>query len=281
MSQNGRSTQLESQVISQVQSKMDTEKVFILSKTECAACIQTKDIFEKVYIKTGVTPYILNLDNYSRAHGRIIMKFVVGITGNKMLPQIWVNGKFIGGNNVVHRLHYGGKLVALVESKTNLGKTTVERSVPSRQQPRTHVAPPIRTQFLPKPIKKEEWVEYKNIEVNPVSMQHRPLTYTEVERNQNVLPQKSRYQKLVKVTPAVQQSNSFTHVGNHGLNSMNFTQQFVPSTQLSAQQAVVTSTDERNWLLDQAILNEPAIVILNKTSTRSGVPQNFVVSRVI
>jgi glutaredoxin 3 len=300
MSQNyGRSAQLDSQIISDIQLKMETEKVFILSKVECAACIQTKAFFNKLATESGVTPFVLDLDKYSAYHKTMIMKFVMAKTGNQMLPQIWINGKFIGGNDEVHRLYYGGQLATLVEGKTNLRRTTDGR-VASRLPSVTRVVSPARTEALTKSVKKEDRSKYsndrKNIQVCQSSLQYRPLTYT-IDNERKQMPPKSHSEKFIHVKKAALlqsspinylgniRSNSMnfkqTYLGNNRQNTMNYKQQLTPPTQRSVARAAESCSEERNRLLDQALLNKPAIVLRSYESRRVVAPQGVVVSRVI
>merc|ERR1719283_659887 len=99
---------LDSQIISYLDSKIAKSKIFVVSKTRCGACIQAKDLFNKLALKTGVVPIFFNLDQLSKQKVKIVLNHLSASTGIKTVPQVWINGRFIGGNDDIQQIHREG-----------------------------------------------------------------------------------------------------------------------------------------------------------------------------
>jgi len=110
----GSSYSLDSQIISHLESKIAKSKIFVVSKTRCGACIQAKDLFNKHALKTGVAPIFFNLDQLSKQQIKMVINHLSASTGIKTVPQIWINGRFIGGNDDIQRIHREGRLMSLI-----------------------------------------------------------------------------------------------------------------------------------------------------------------------
>jgi len=111
---HGSSYSLDSQIISHLESKISKSKIFVVSKTRCGACIQAKDLFNKHALKTGVAPIFFNLDQLSKQQVKMVVNHLSASTGIKTVPQIWINGRFIGGNDDIQRIHREGRLMSLI-----------------------------------------------------------------------------------------------------------------------------------------------------------------------
>ena len=87
MSQNfGRSTQLDSRIISHIQSKIGSSKIFVVSKIQCPACLEAKSLLNKLASKTGAIPVVFELDRYPAQQIRMIVEQLK--TGIRTVPQI-------------------------------------------------------------------------------------------------------------------------------------------------------------------------------------------------
>lgn len=86
------------QAITRVQELIKTEKVFIASKTYCPYCTSAKKLILEVYPEA----YILELDNIE--DGDDVQNALTEITGQRTVPNIFINGKHIGGNSDVQAL---------------------------------------------------------------------------------------------------------------------------------------------------------------------------------
>jgi len=111
---------MDSRIISHLESKIAKSKIFVVSKTRCPSCIQAKDLFNKQALKTGVVPMFFNLDKFSKPQVKMIVNHLSARTGIRTVPQIWVNGRFIGGNDDIQRINREGRLMSLI-SGTKLG----------------------------------------------------------------------------------------------------------------------------------------------------------------
>lgn len=85
-------------------------KVTIFSKTTCPFCDRVKELFASLSI-----PYhSLELDTLD--NGPDIQDKLAEKTGQRTVPNVFVNGKHIGGNDDTQKLHAEGKLVPLVKA---------------------------------------------------------------------------------------------------------------------------------------------------------------------
>jgi len=110
----GSSSALYSQVKSQIESNIWTKTIFIVSKIKCPACVQAKALLNRLASKNGVKPTVCDLDNYPKELVKSIIKWLSAKTGIKTVPQVWINGKFVGGNDDVQRLHGERRLMSLI-----------------------------------------------------------------------------------------------------------------------------------------------------------------------
>jgi len=103
---------------SQIEYLIKSKSIFVLSKVKCSACVKAKALLNKLSFKTGVKPSILDLDNYPKQFVRVIISWLSATkTGIKTVPQIFIKGKFVGGNDDVQKLHTNGRLLSLIGMK--------------------------------------------------------------------------------------------------------------------------------------------------------------------
>jgi len=125
MGQNfGNISNVDPQMNSLLQSKIASTKIFVISKTTCSACIKAKALLNMIVSGTGVIPSFFDVDNYPSQHSKAIMRYISTQTGVKTVPQIWINGKFIGGNDDIQRLHQEGQLVYLIGMNSRRPRAT-------------------------------------------------------------------------------------------------------------------------------------------------------------
>lgn len=86
------------QTIAQVEDLIKTKKVFVASKTYCPYCSATKKLIEDVYPEA----YVLELDTID--NGDEIQNALAKITGQRTVPNIFINQKHIGGNSDLQAL---------------------------------------------------------------------------------------------------------------------------------------------------------------------------------
>jgi glutaredoxin 3 len=84
---------------------VDTNKVVIFSKSYCPYCSATKDLFKRMNVK-GV--WVIELDKDPR--GREIQQELQRMTGQRTVPNVFVNGTHLGGNSDAQSAAQNGKL---------------------------------------------------------------------------------------------------------------------------------------------------------------------------
>jgi len=113
MSQNfGNFSAMDSRAISILNSNIATARIFVISKTKCS--VKAKALLNMVVSGTQVTPRFFDLDTYPSHYSKVIMNYISTHTGVRTVPQIWIHGKFIGGNSDIQRLHQMGQLMSLI-----------------------------------------------------------------------------------------------------------------------------------------------------------------------
>jgi len=152
MGQNfGNIPTMDPQMNSHFQSKIATTKIFVISKTNCRACIKAKALLNMIVPETGVIPSFFDVDNYPSQHSKAIMKYISAQTGVTTVPQIWINGQFIGGNDDIQRLHQEGQLIFLIGMGSRRPRTTRVSSFSNNYiEPMLRITP-IKTEVYPQP----------------------------------------------------------------------------------------------------------------------------------
>ncbi|CAN0174932.1 unnamed protein product [Lampetra planeri] len=82
--------------------------VVIFSKTACPYCTMAKRAFDEI----GARYLAVELDR--RADGRALQQALALATGARTVPQVFVNGRCIGGGTETQRLSQQGRLATLV-----------------------------------------------------------------------------------------------------------------------------------------------------------------------
>jgi len=124
MNHNFRSNAALDTLKSQIEFYINSKSIFVLSKVKCGACVKAKALLNKLSFKTGIKPSILDLDNYPKQFVRAIISWLSAKTGIKTVPQIFIKGKFVGGNDDVQKLHTNGRLLPLIGMQTGTGDVT-------------------------------------------------------------------------------------------------------------------------------------------------------------
>lgn len=93
---------------------IDENKVVVFSATYCPYCVKAKEAIAT----TGEKPAVIELDEHPR--GREIHSVVVGMTGQRTVPVVFVCGQRVGGGDDTVRLAANGELARMLEdSKCN------------------------------------------------------------------------------------------------------------------------------------------------------------------
>lgn len=97
------------EVRNKVQSLINANKIVVFSKTYCPYCTQTKQLLNQV----GASDVnIIELNNES--DGAAMQNALQEITGQRTVPNTFINQKHIGGNSELQQLHRANKLVPML-----------------------------------------------------------------------------------------------------------------------------------------------------------------------
>jgi len=105
--------------LSLVESQIKSATVFVVSKTRCKACMKAKKLLNELVAETGSIPSVFEVDTLGgRKRKKTFINWLSAKTGIKTVPQIWINGRFVGGNDDIQQRHREGRLVPLILMKT-------------------------------------------------------------------------------------------------------------------------------------------------------------------
>jgi glutaredoxin 3 len=92
-------------LVDEITKLVGTNKVVIFSKSYCPYCSATKDLFERMDVE-GVV--VIELDQDPR--GQEMQQELQRRTGQRTVPNVFVNGKHLGGNSDAQSAARNGKL---------------------------------------------------------------------------------------------------------------------------------------------------------------------------
>ncbi|KAK6922648.1 Glutaredoxin [Dillenia turbinata] len=87
-----------------------SNKIAVFSKTYCPYSLRAKRIFSEL----GEQPFVIELD--LRDDGSQIQDVLLDMVGRRTVPQVFVNGKLIGGSDDLKTAVQGGQLLKLLKS---------------------------------------------------------------------------------------------------------------------------------------------------------------------
>ncbi|KAL6874143.1 hypothetical protein ACP4OV_014225 [Aristida adscensionis] len=93
-----------------VKSTVAAHDVVIFSKSYCPYCRRAKAVFKELQWKKE--PYVVELDE--REDGSEIQDALLDIVGRRTVPQVFVNGKHLGGSDDTVEAYESGKLAKLL-----------------------------------------------------------------------------------------------------------------------------------------------------------------------
>ncbi|MBA0583597.1 glutaredoxin-C4 [Gossypium raimondii] len=101
-----------------VKKTISVHKIVIFSKSYCPYCRKAKSVFKEL----KEVPFVVELDE--RDDGWNIQDALSEIVGRRTVPQVFINGKHIGGSDDTVEAYQSGKLAKLlgieVENKDDL-----------------------------------------------------------------------------------------------------------------------------------------------------------------
>lgn len=94
-----------------IKATIEDNKVVIYSKSSCPHCAATLSLFEQQH--PDVTRTVIQLDLIP--NGNLLQVALAKFTQQKSVPNVFINGKHIGGNEDTQRAHRSGKLRAMLQ----------------------------------------------------------------------------------------------------------------------------------------------------------------------
>ena len=93
----------------QIKSTIASEKVVVYSKSWCPFCQKTKSLFDSL----GVEYKAVELDLIDE--GPAIQDALLGLTQQRTVPNVFIGGQHLGGNDDTMRAAASGKLQELLK----------------------------------------------------------------------------------------------------------------------------------------------------------------------
>eukprot|EP00466_Bigelowiella_natans_P000048 jgi/Bigna1/32899/e_gw1.1.329.1 len=75
----------------EIQKLADDNTVVVFSKSYCPFCVRAKKVLKDV----GMSPHVVELDKIQ--DGSSIQQTLLKMTKQRTVPNVWVQGKFLGG----------------------------------------------------------------------------------------------------------------------------------------------------------------------------------------
>ncbi|CAN8244189.1 unnamed protein product [Cochlearia groenlandica] len=97
-----------------VKKTISSHKIVIFSKSYCPYCKRAKSVFSEL----DQVPHVVELDE--REDGWSIQSALGEIVGRRTVPQVFLNGKHIGGSDDTVDAHESGELAKLLGVAGNL-----------------------------------------------------------------------------------------------------------------------------------------------------------------
>ncbi|XVE98927.1 hypothetical protein REPUB_Repub03eG0151100 [Reevesia pubescens] len=91
-----------------VQKTISAHKIVIFSKSYCPYCRRAKSVFKEL----NQVPFVVELDE--RDDGWNIQDALSEIVGRRTVPQVFINGKHIGGSDDTVEAYQSGNLAKLL-----------------------------------------------------------------------------------------------------------------------------------------------------------------------
>lgn len=93
-----------------IESENSSHQVVVWSKSYCPYCLQTKQLFKSM---PSVDIVVHEIDQLSS--GSWIQQELMVLTGQRTVPNIFVQNQHMGGNDDIQRAHRTGELSKLIE----------------------------------------------------------------------------------------------------------------------------------------------------------------------
>lgn len=91
--------------------EIDSNNVVIFSKSYCPHCTKTKELFGGLKVDGTVIHELDQMDN-----GADIQASLLDMTGQRTVPNVFIKGKHVGGNDACQAANASGKLKELLDA---------------------------------------------------------------------------------------------------------------------------------------------------------------------
>ncbi|KAK7499594.1 hypothetical protein BaRGS_00009246 [Batillaria attramentaria] len=98
-------------IIAKIQEMISTNKVLVFSKTTCPFCTKVKDLFKSLNVQYE----LLELDTAD--NGSALQNALFEISGQKTVPNVFINGKHLGGCDDTLKAHAENRLLTLINEE--------------------------------------------------------------------------------------------------------------------------------------------------------------------
>ncbi|MES1916305.1 MAG: hypothetical protein MHM6MM_008137 [Cercozoa sp. M6MM] len=107
----GHGSSVTPQVMERVKQLISANKVFVFSKSYCPFCVRVKNVLQA----EGIEFVAVELDNESE--GSQMQAAAAQLSGCRTVPQVFINGKFVGDCSKTTALARSGDLQSLVNAE--------------------------------------------------------------------------------------------------------------------------------------------------------------------
>ena len=101
----------------------------VFAKSYCPHCRMTRSLLEKTKKESTDHTFdleIIDLDKLPGSDGPIIQSHLLEISGQRTVPNIFINKKHVGGNSELQDLNALGKLKSMLSTGKSSGNTKSE-----------------------------------------------------------------------------------------------------------------------------------------------------------
>lgn len=118
-----------SDILQFIQSENENNQVVIWSKSFCPYCSETKKLFQSLSNNKESDPIQIKIHELDReSNGDAIQKALLQMTGQRTVPNVFVNNQHVGGNDNCQAANRSGNLRTLLLATATTTPTTSESS---------------------------------------------------------------------------------------------------------------------------------------------------------
>jgi glutaredoxin 3 len=106
---NQRGFACKADLTAQIKETIGSSNVVVYSKSYCPFCLKTKAVFAEL----GVAPKIIEMDEIDG--GAELQDALASFSGQRTVPNVFINGQHIGGNDDTQKIFKSGKLKEMLK----------------------------------------------------------------------------------------------------------------------------------------------------------------------